>query len=149
LSTLIESVVEDCRTEAESKGCRFDLDIWQPCSISGDENLLRRAMENIVRNAIRYSPDNSKIDIRLARHNGNVHLAVRDYGPGVPAEALEKLFRPFFRVEDDRARVSGGVGLGLSIARRALLLHNGDVQAQNTEPGLQVDIELPAEFAEK
>jgi signal transduction histidine kinase len=148
LSPLIESVVENCRTEAESKGCRFDLDIWQPCKVSGDENLLRRAMENVVRNAVRYAPDNSKIDISLARDNGSVHLAVRDYGPGVPDDALENLFRPFFRVEDDRARNSGGVGLGLSIARRALLLHNGAIQAQNSQPGLKVDIELPADVAD-
>ena len=70
-------------------------------------------------------------------------IEVRDHGPGVPAEALGLLFEPFYRVESDRNRASGGVGLGLSIARRAIQLHHGSIRARNENPGLCVEIELP------
>ena len=71
-------------------------------------------------------------------------MRVRDYGPGVPEQALPHLFDPFYRVEPDRNRGSGGVGLGLSIARRAVELHQGTLRASNVAPGLLVEIELPA-----
>lgn len=70
-------------------------------------------------------------------------IAVRDYGPGVPEEALPKLFTPFFRVDGSRDSATGGVGLGLSIANRAVTLHQGQLRARNAEPGLLVTIELP------
>jgi signal transduction histidine kinase len=69
---------------------------------------------------------------------------VRDRGPGVPEEALPKIFDPFYRVETDRARSTGGIGLGLSIARRAIELTKGNIRARNAEPGLEVEIELPS-----
>jgi two-component system, OmpR family, sensor histidine kinase CpxA len=72
---------------------------------------------------------------------------VRDYGPGVPEEALPHIFDAFYRVESDRGRLSGGVGLGLSIARRALELHKGAIRARNVEPGLEMEIEVPASGA--
>ena len=68
---------------------------------------------------------------------------VRDRGPGVPEEHLAAIFEPFFRVEGHRSRASGGVGLGLAIARRSVELHQGRIAAQQAEPGLQVTIELP------
>ncbi len=68
---------------------------------------------------------------------------IRDRGPGVPEEALPRLFDPFYRVEDDRGRNSGGIGLGLSIARRAIELHKGSIRARNAAPGLEVELELP------
>jgi two-component system sensor histidine kinase CpxA len=69
---------------------------------------------------------------------------VRDHGPGVPEEALPRLFDAFYRVETDRDRASGGIGLGLAIARRAIELHKGVVRARNAHPGLEVELELPA-----
>jgi signal transduction histidine kinase len=68
---------------------------------------------------------------------------VRDFGPGVPTGALSSIFEPFFRVEGDRSRKSGGVGLGLSIARRAVAIHNGQIIARNADPGLSVEVVLP------
>jgi two-component system sensor histidine kinase CpxA len=70
-------------------------------------------------------------------------VAVRDYGPGVPEEALPRLFDAFYRVGPHRDRNSGGIGLGLSIARRAIELHHGVIRARNAQPGLQVEMELP------
>ena len=91
--------------------------------VDGDNELLRRAIENVMRNAIRYAPRDSKVEVSLENGNGRAKVRVRDYGPGVPEDALPRLFDPFFRVDSDRNRTSGGAGLGLSIARRAVELH--------------------------
>jgi two-component system sensor histidine kinase CpxA len=112
-------------------------------TLSGDEELIRRAIENVVRNAIRYAPRGSSIEIDLRRSGQMAQICVRDYGPGVPEEALNRIFDPFYRVDSDRNRTSGGLGLGLAIARRAVELHNGRLTARNANPGLEVIIELP------
>ena len=112
--------------------------------MAGDQELLRRAVENVIRNAIRYSPRDTAVEVTLARDNGRAVVAVRDHGPGVPDDALPRLFDPFYRVESDRNRTSGGIGLGLSIARRAIELYQGTIRARNAHPGLEVELELPA-----
>jgi signal transduction histidine kinase len=82
--------------------------------------------------------------VSLQRTNGLGVIRVRDYGPGVPEQALPRLFDAFYRVESDRNRTGGGgTGLGLSIARRAIELHKGQIRAQNAHPGLLVEMELP------
>jgi two-component system sensor histidine kinase CpxA len=83
------------------------------------------------------------VEVSLERNNGRAVVDVRDRGPGVPDEALPRLFDAFYRVESDRDRASGGIGLGLSIARRAVELHKGSIRAQNARPGLEVVMELP------
>ncbi len=80
---------------------------------------------------------------RTARRNGTAVVDVRDQGPGVPEEALPRLFDAFYRVDSDRNRTSGGIGLGLSIARRAIELHKGTIRARNAHPGLEVELEIP------
>jgi two-component system sensor histidine kinase CpxA len=112
-------------------------------TLDGDSELLHRAIENVMRNAIRYAPRESKVEVTLENGGGWAKIRVRDYGPGVPEEALPRLFDAFFRVEQDRDRKSGGVGLGLSIARRAVELHKGKLRASNASPGLLVEIDLP------
>ena len=111
--------------------------------MEGDPELLRRALENAIRNAIRYSPPGGPVEVTLARLDGKARVTVRDHGPGVPEEALPRLFDAFYRVESDRDRSSGGIGLGLSIARRAIELHKGTIRARNAHPGLEVAVELP------
>jgi two-component system sensor histidine kinase CpxA len=109
----------------------------------GDPELLRRAVENVVRNAIRHAPQQSAVEVSLENRGRSARIRVRDYGPGVPEEHLSRIFDPFYRVDTDRNRASGGVGLGLAIARRAVALHKGQIQACNAQPGLAVEIELP------
>jgi signal transduction histidine kinase len=116
----------------------------EPVTVAGDAELLRRAVENVIRNAIRYSPRDTDVEVKLARSNGHVVVDVRDHGPGVPEESLNRLFDAFYRVETDRNRNTGGIGLGLSIARRAIELHKGKIRARNAQPGLEVELELPA-----
>jgi len=100
-------------------------------------------LEYVIRNAIRYSPPRTAVEISLSRRNGDALVDVRDHGPGVPEDALPRLFDAFYRVEKSRDSSSGGIGLGLSIARRALELHKGSIRARNAHPGLEVEIELP------
>jgi two-component system sensor histidine kinase CpxA len=144
LDELLRQLVEDAHIEAVARGCKLDYERSEPVTVEGDPELLRRAMENIIRNAIRYSPKESAIEISLVRNDGKALVDVRDHGPGVPEEALPRLFDPFYRVETDRGRASGGIGLGLSIARRAVELHKGAIRARNANPGLEVELQLPA-----
>ncbi len=145
LGSLLRDVVEDNRVEAEAHGCQLLIAHTREIQVRGDRELLRRAVENVLRNAIRYAPPGSTIDLALEDKHGAAIIQIRDRGPGVPAEALSSLFKPFFRVEADRNRNSGGgVGLGLSIAQRAVAVHKGAIRARNAEPGLMVEIEIPA-----
>jgi two-component system sensor histidine kinase CpxA len=111
--------------------------------ILGNAELLRRAVENVLRNAIRYAPAGSAVDISLARNGANAVLIIRDQGPGVPDDALPRIFQPFYRVDDSRAGATGGVGLGLAIASRAVRVHHGTLTAGNAHPGLSVCLEVP------
>lgn len=143
LDDLLHDMVYDCAVEAEAKGCRLSLRAEESPTIRGERELLRRAVENVVRNAIRHTPAGTAVEIDLERRDGTAEVVVRDRGPGVPADRLEAIFEPFYRVEGDRSRASGGVGLGLAIARRSVVLHGGRISARNAGPGLAVTIELP------
>lgn len=144
LQKLLEELVADAALEAHARGCEVRLTGAQPAVVQGDAELLRRAIENVIRNAVRHAPEGTAVEVVLETSDGRAVVRIRDYGPGVPEESLPRIFDAFYRVERDRDRASGGSGLGLSIARRAIELHNGTIRARNTSPGLQVEIELPA-----
>jgi two-component system sensor histidine kinase CpxA len=144
LDEFLAELVESCRIEAEARGCKLNLRVAAHSTWSGDRELLHRAVENLIRNAISYSPQGASIDVELARENAEVVIRVRDYGPGVPETELDKIFRPFYRVEEHRGRNNGGVGLGLAIAQRAVAVHHGAIRANNASPGLVLEIRLPA-----
>lgn len=143
LLDLVATVVDDCRLEAESRGCRIALDTTLDVTVMADAELLRRAVENVLRNAVNHAPGGTRVDVGFRVTHTVVTVDVRDHGTGVPETLLPELFKPFFRVESDRDRLTGGVGLGLSIAQRAVLLHHGHIAAANARPGLCVSIELP------
>lgn len=113
--------------------------------LRGDRELLRRALENIVRNAIRHAPGDSHIELRVDTTEAKALLSIRDFGPGVPAEALANIFKPFYRVDEARNSSKGGIGLGLAIAQRAIRIHHGTIWAENANPGLRVFVDLPLE----
>jgi len=144
LHELIDQIVEDSTVESQARKIQLRVLQNEAVTIHGDGELLRRAIENVLRNAIRYTPERSSIEVRLTRRSENAVVGIRDYGPGVPEHTLSSLFKPFFRVESDRnRRKGGGVGLGLAITRRAVALHHGTVRARNMRPGLLIEIELP------
>jgi len=143
LPELIGRVAQDCELEARVRGCELTFRLGTCRQLYGDYELMHRAIENVVRNAIYYSPENSIIGITLECTASAAKISVRDSGPGVPDDALPKLFQPFFRVDPARSSSTGGVGLGLAIAKRAVAMHGGSITAQNVYPGLLVCIELP------
>jgi signal transduction histidine kinase len=142
LDDLVRVILDDVHIEADRKQVKLIPSI-SAVALRGNPELLRRAIENIVRNAIRYSSEGDTVEVSLETRPGNLRVIVRDYGPGVPAEALANIFDPFYRVEKDRGRTSGGVGLGLAIAKRAVELHHGTMRATNVNPGLRVEIDIP------
>ncbi len=150
LSGLVCEIAADADFEAKNTGRSVRIldseEIW----ITGSEELLRRAVENVVRNAVRHTARGTEVEVTLKRsHEGAGTCAlirVRDHGPGVPKEALGRLFQPFYRVADARERLTGGTGIGLAITERAVHLHNGSVEAANHPAGgLVVEINLPCD----
>ena len=144
LDELLQEVVADCRIEAEAAGSAIRVLGIEEAEVQGDPELLRRATENVIRNAVQYSGVRGNVDVLLTNTKGEVKLRVRDSGPGVPDELLMRIFQPFFRVDDARSDHTGGTGLGLAIVQRAVMVHHGTVRAWNAEPGLCVEIVLPA-----
>ncbi|MBP7746906.1 MAG: HAMP domain-containing protein [Phycisphaerae bacterium] len=149
LAELVELVVADARFEAGAAHRQVVFTASADCTVLGSPELLRRAIENVVRNAVRYTLEGTTVTVTLDQvSEGGAHraqLEVRDRGPGVPASALQDIFRPFYRVADARDRHSGGTGLGLAITAQAVRLHGGRISAENApDGGLIVRIELPA-----
>lgn len=138
---LIESLMPDFHFEAEASGKKI---LYSGCicyKIYGNKRLLSSAIENVVRNSLRYSK--GKIEINVSADEYFVTVEVTDDGNGVHEDNLEKIFIPFFRENADRDRQTGGTGLGLAIAKRAVDLHEGTISASNTEEGLKVTLKLP------
>ncbi len=143
IDRLLQDVVGDCWIEADARHSQIKVNAGRTVVVRGDRELLYRALENVVRNAIIHAPDSTSIEVGLEVSRQLALVTVRDYGPGVPDSLLGEIFKPFFRVDSARNGTSGGVGLGLAIAQRAITLHHGRVWAKNMTPGLQVYMELP------
>ncbi len=140
---IIDEVVRDCALEAQFRDCSIDVGGKLTGVVLGSRELLRRAIENVLRNGIRYSPKRSAIQLSVSENEREATITVRDFGPGVPEDAVSRIFDPFFRVEDARNANGGGSGMGLSIAKRAIQLHHGTIVAENASPGLRVRITIP------
>jgi len=142
---LLADIVEDARFEAETKGVRVECDFSEDAIIQGQTELIHRAIENIVRNAIRHTPAEASVTLSgsFDRPQNQLRLSVCDQGSGVPEEQLTIIFEPFF--QGGNRPTKGGAGLGLAIARRAVQAHGGTIQASNRrEGGLCVEMVLPA-----
>jgi len=146
LSRLLTRLVADANFEAQHHQAKVTLE--QPASllIHGCEELLARAIENIIRNAVHYSPAGGTVAVEVKLQNdGGTLIRISDEGGGVPAQQLEKIFEPFYRVADARDRRSGGTGIGLAISQRSIKRHQGTINACNRQNGgLQVTITLPS-----
>jgi len=146
LQELVREVADDANFEAGSCNRAVRVLTSFPCALPGNRELLRSAVENVVRNAIRYTPENTEVEVSLdpGAQPDQAVLRVRDHGSGVPVEALRNIFEPFYRIGDARDRDSGGSGLGLSISDRSIRRHGGEVQAFNApDGGLVIEIRLP------
>jgi signal transduction histidine kinase len=147
LADLVQEVVEnvnfECRAEGYD-GVNVETKLEAAPTVSGFAEALTSAIENIVRNAVRHSPPNEKVSVRVAGENGAAIVEVSDRGTGVPEDEVDHLFEPFFRTRSSTADSSKpGTGLGLAIAARAIKLNGGTVVASNREGGgLSVVISL-------
>jgi len=148
LNGLIERLIPDAEFEARQRQCSVVFRASQECTVRGNEELLYRAVENVVRNAIRYTASGTQVEIGLMKveEHGVWHtqIDVSDRGPGIPADQLDAVFRPFHRVDNARSPETGGFGVGLAIADRAVRLHNGEMSALMREGGgATIRIQLP------
>jgi two-component system sensor histidine kinase CpxA len=148
LEELVREIAKDADFEAQGRQCRVVCVVTRDCVVMGTPALLHSAIENVVRNATRYTREGTNVEVRLDQAEGSTGLEailqVMDSGPGVAEDALQKMFRPFYRIDDARGRQTGGVGLGLAITERTVRLHGGRVKAMNRpEGGLVVEIRLP------
>jgi two-component system OmpR family sensor kinase len=145
ISGLLASIVADARFEAESQHKVVLFDKTHEVLLNGNMELLRRALENVIRNGIFYTPENSQLEVALELNDGQVEISVCDSGKGVAEEKLARLFDPFVRISDTEQNVKiPGYGLGLAIARRAVEIHRGRIRAFNRQQGgLCIEIRLP------
>jgi two-component system OmpR family sensor kinase len=141
LADLVASIGEDARYEAEASGRRLRLDVAPSAPVLGNAELLHRAVENVVRNAVKYTAEGSEVAVVLRAAAGRAVLTVTDRGPGIPEPELARVFEPFYRVAENGGK---GFGLGLAIAQLAVQAHGGTIAAQNApQGGLRVEIDLP------
>ncbi|ELR63983.1 Copper sensory histidine kinase CpxA [Photobacterium marinum] len=141
-STLWYEMLEDARFEAEQSQKKLTYTPLEEWPLSGNPNLLISALENVVRNAIKYG--NDIIEVTFATTDQELTILIDDNGEGVPDEELDDIFRPFYRVSTARDRSSGGTGLGLAITESAIRQHNGSIKASRSPlGGLRVSISLP------
>ena len=142
LEALVKEIAEDADYEAKANGKSVEMVASSKCRVVGNETLLRSAIENVLRNGIRYTKEGSAVSVALTNGDSEAKISIVDHGGGVPEDELAKLFRPFHRVEEARDRSSGGTGLGLAIAEQAVRAHKGKISAANTADGLKVEIVL-------
>ncbi|MEM0955947.1 MAG: ATP-binding protein [Pseudomonadota bacterium] len=148
LVALLRSICEDAAFEAQAAGKALLFDTrCDEAVLRSHGDLLKRALENVVRNAVRYTAEGTGVEVRLRDEEQHWVVTVSDRGPGAPEQELGQIFEPFYRVDEARKRETGGFGLGLSIAQRAVEKHRGSIRAGNREDGgLMVTLELPFSF---
>jgi len=149
LIPLLRQLCADTNFEGEAEGKTFsftadtDTDTGQAI-VDSCGDLLQKAFDNILRNALQHTPAQSEVRVSLVYKAQRYWVTIEDCGPGVPEGELNTIFREFYRVDTARTRQSGGYGLGLAIARRAIQQHRGDVTAENTSSGLKITVRLSA-----
>lgn len=146
ITKLVAQIVDDAAFEAQKRDVTVSFADQEQHQVRGNSDLLHSAIENVVRNAIRYTAVGTSVEISLKLENrSQVLIQIRDHGKGVPENDLGRIFQAFYRVAEARDRESGGVGLGLAIADRIIRIHGGTIRAENVQPsGLNVLIEIPA-----
>jgi two-component system sensor histidine kinase CpxA len=139
LRTLIQEMIPDAEYEAQQRKSSISFSAAADGVITGNRELLYRAIENVVRNAVRYTEQGSDVEIQLRTAGINSHqkaiLEIRDHGPGIPEGQINQIFRPFYRVDSARSAETGGFGVGLAIAERTVKLHGGELHAENISGG--------------
>ena len=140
LGTLVEECVADAAVEATMERKTIEVSFSQDLSVFGDREMVRSAIENVLRNAVRFAPEGSPIDVVMRRNSYSAVVSIVDQGPGVAEDDLPRIFDPFFRAD-----AGNGAGLGLSIAQRIISIHGGTITARNrASGGLEVELSVPS-----
>ncbi len=142
LRALVENVVRESAMEATSYSIAVELQAAPVVLENARGDLIGRAIENILRNAILHSETGARVEVLLSCEEGNAVITVRDYGRGVSEDLLERIFDPFYRGQNVKGEPAG-LGLGLSIARRGVQWHGGSLRAENACPGLRLVAAFP------
>jgi len=144
LAGSIREALDQSRLHAESRKITLDFNSDLIEEVSGDATQLTTAIHNLVENAIKYSPDNTRVAIALRAHEDLLEVSVSDQGIGIPEKDLERIFERFYRVDPARSRETGGTGLGLSIVKHIVNNHGGDISVWSVEgAGTTFTIRLP------
>ena len=145
VDTLVDEFIERSKILASTKNLSITSSSTNTnnVDVKGNKFLLDRALDNLMSNAIRHSPNNSEIEIKTEIDNENCYISISDQGEGVIEESLEKIFEPFHRLDTSRNRETGGFGLGLSLVKQIVELHKGSVNAFNHPNGLLVKLSIP------
>ncbi len=144
LNILLHKVAEDANFEFQPTGKKVIVNAQNPVALKGDYNLLSSALENVVRNALRFTPDHGSVEVRLYHEQGAVTLEVIDDGPGVNPEVIDRIFDPFFRADPSRDISGGQHGIGLALTQAIVKLHGGSIGARNGGVrGLVITVQLP------
>ena len=145
VNTLVDEFIERSKILASTKNLSITSSSTNTnnVDVNGNKFLLDRALDNLMSNAIRHSPNNSEIEIKTEIDNENCYISISDQGEGVIEESLEKIFEPFHRLDTSRNRETGGFGLGLSLVKQIVELHKGSVNAFNHPNGLLVKLSIP------
>ena len=145
VNTLVDEFIERSKILASIKNLSITSSSTNTnnVDVKGNKFLLDRALDNLMSNAIRHSPNNSEIEIKTEIDNENCYISISDQGEGVIEESLEKIFEPFYRLDTSRNRETGGFGLGLSLVKQIVELHKGSVNAFNHPNGLLVKLSIP------
>jgi signal transduction histidine kinase len=134
LSALAEEVSERLSVLAEERRQTLETRVDGPVMVSGDRPTLRQALLNLVDNAIKYSPEATRVLVRVGRDSDRAWVEVKDEGPGIPPEDRDRIFERFYRIDASRSREMGGTGLGLSLVKGIAEAHAGHVELE-TERG--------------
>lgn len=142
---LVQNVVHDAELEGQEADKQIRLDAPASLLLELDSGLIQRAVENVIRNALKYTGEGTMIRVRILSESDGIRITVDDQGPGVPLNAIGQIFEPFYRASDSRSTRSGSGGIGLAIAERSIRLHGGSMTARNRDcGGLRIEILLPA-----
>ena len=146
--TLLYDLAQDLHFEAQSRPCQIHLSCAEGIHVDGDARWLKRAIENVARNAIHHTMPNTRVEISLYSQAEHAIITIRDHGAGVPEAALPHLFEPFYRVSESRERHSGkaagGYGVGLAMVKHVITAHHGTIQSQNhRDGGFIITLSLP------
>jgi signal transduction histidine kinase len=143
LNLLLSDVIQDAELDLKAKNISLISELADNCNVRGNKVLLTRAIENILINAIKYSPNSKQIKLTSKKINNKILITLSDQGPGIPEHDLELILKPFYRSDQSRNKQTGGYGLGLAITQKIIQQHHGNLIINNLKPnGLEVTITL-------